>query len=152
MKGIEFEQTVTDLPEKKSKKLYLLPDHNLEPIFTAPPILTAWQPEYEHLSEDDIVNMALFGVTQEQFTLQYPTAKGTVHNNSAISHIITHNALQKRNTELIAAGIPKESRFIELNRMAMEQTVSLVKKANRLLMDSVHDEDESPMLDEGSAG
>ena len=147
LKSAEIEAAMEELPDRKASKVYFLPDHNLEPIFTAPPVLTAWQPEYEELSDEDIVNVALFGITQGQFRQQYPAAKGTVHNNSAISLIITHNALQKENNKMAQTGVPRKERFEMLNRLAMEQAVSQIRIAGRLLTDSADHDEETPVLD-----
>lgn len=108
-----------------SRRVFLLPGHGVDPIITDLPHSVVWKTEYEDLTEDDIINIALFGITQEEFMSRCPQAVGTVYNNSTVSHIITHGSLRNKNAELLIKGIPKQERLIILNEMAIEQIDSL---------------------------
>lgn len=111
----------------KSQQVFLLPGHSIDPIITDLPQPIEWKLEYEDLSEEDVINISIFGITQEEFENQYPRSMGTIYNNSSISHIITHTSLRGKNTELISAGVPKHDRLTILNEIAIEQTTSLTE-------------------------
>lgn len=128
----------------KAQQVFLLPGHNIDPIITELPQPIDWKQEYEDLSEEDIINIALFGITQEQFEQQHPRAMGTVHNNSAISHIITHTSLRSKNSELISAGVPKRDRLLILNEIAVEQTTALAENNKKRFSNEISDQPTMP--------
>jgi hypothetical protein len=114
----------------QAREVFLLPGHSVTPLITALPKPVIWDGRYEALNEDDIVNVALFGITQQEFEKKYPSAAGMVHNNSSISHIIVHQTLRMKNKELITAGLTIQERLAALNAIAIEQVDSL-NQSNR---------------------
>ncbi len=131
LKGDEVQRQFT----ARAKELYLLPGHSIEPIITTAPQSVEWEEGYESLSEEDILNVALFGITQLSFKEQHPSAVGMVHNNSSISHIIVHESLRMKNIELVAAGLSKRERLKALNELAIEQVASLEQSNRRRAAD-----------------
>jgi len=129
LKGEEMQRQFAAKPQQ----VYMLPGHSIDPLITDLPQPVEWKPEYEELCEADIINVALFGITQAQFEQQHPRAMGTVHNNSAIHHIIIHASLRNKSAELITAGVLKRDRFMILNEIAIEQTTALAENNKKRL-------------------
>ena len=137
----EYQRLKSDEMQKQfaeeARQVFLLPGHSVEPIINDLPNIVDWMPEYEELSENDLVNVAIFGVTQKQFELRHPQAIGTIHNNSTISHIVTHASLRIKSAELSVAGISKQDRMKILNEIAIAQTTSLRQSSKTITGDCI---------------
>ena len=91
-----------------------------------PPMLTLQQISFTYASEADILNMALFGITAKQWRDQNPRLPGNIRDHANIYQLIVLINIESMNAELIKQGLSAKERLEYLNRMAIEQTRSLI--------------------------
>ena len=99
-------------------KEYLLPQN-----------LTQQQINFTYASEADMLNVALFGMTAKQWREQHPKEPGNIRDYADIYQLIVLVNIESMNAELIKQGMIQKERLTYLNRMAIEQTRSLVNSA-----------------------
>ena len=81
---------------------------------------------FTYASEADLLNVALFGRTAREWKEQNPETKGNIRDEATIQQLIVLSNLESMNAELIKQGIPSEQRLTVLNKMAIEQMISLL--------------------------
>lgn len=82
-----------------------------------------------YATEADILNMALFGITAQQWRLQNPKAQGNVRDTATIEQLVVLSNLESLNAVLIRQGLLPSDRLIQLNKVAITQMQSLLNNA-----------------------
>jgi hypothetical protein len=99
-------------------KKYLLPQN-----------LTPQQVNFTYASEADMLNVALFGMTAKQWRDKHPEELGNIRDYADIYQLIVLVNIESMNAELIKQGMIQKERLTYLNKMAIEQTRSLINSA-----------------------
>jgi len=87
---------------------------------------------YAH--EADILNMALFGKTAQQWKNGNKNKDGNIRDSSTIEQLVVLSNLESINSVLIHQAVPQNLRLIQLNKIAIDQLKSLLnhKQINRI--------------------
>jgi hypothetical protein len=99
-----------------------------------PQKLTDQQIVFVYASEADILNMALFGFTAQQWKNQNPTLKGNQRDYATINQLICLSNLENINALFINENIPQQERLLKLNQIAIQQMKVLQEVENRKLL------------------
>lgn len=95
-----------------------------------PQKLTIQQIVFVYASEADILNMALFGFTAQQWKNQNPTLKGNQRDYATINQLICLSNLENINALFINENIPQQERLLKLNQIAIQQMKVLQEVEN----------------------
>jgi len=106
--------------------------HNL-----IPQKLTVQQIAFVYASEADILNMALFGITAQEWRSQNPTLKGNQRDYANINQLICLSNLENINALFISENISQEERLLKLNQIAIHQMNVLQEVENRKLLQAL---------------
>ncbi len=87
------------------------------------PILTEKQKKYVYAEEDDVLNVALFGITAKEWRESNPKLadKGNIRDYTDLLHLVILNNLENINAKLIEIKIPQSERLVRLNNIARKQ-------------------------------
>ena len=99
-----------------------------------PQKLAIQQIVFVYASEADILNMALFGFTAQQWKNQNPTLKGNQRDYATINQLICLSNLENINALFINENIPQQERLLKLNQIAIQQMKVLQEVENRRLL------------------
>jgi len=91
-----------------------------------PSELTKKQISFVYADEADMLNMALFGKTAQQWRLENPTADGNIRDMATIEQLVVLSNLESINAMLIHQGLTQPERLRQLNQMAITQMNSLL--------------------------
>ncbi len=91
-----------------------------------PAELTPMQISYVYANEADMLNMALFGKTAQQWRTENPDMKGNIRDTANIEQLVVLSNMESMNAVLIHQGLSQSERLMELNKMAISQMKSLV--------------------------
>jgi len=95
-----------------------------------PPELTKIQISFVYASEADMLNVALFGKTAQQWRYENPEANGNIRDNATIEQLVVLSNMESINAVLINQGIPQSQRLIQLHEIAVSQMTSLINNRN----------------------
>ncbi|MFH1455110.1 MAG: KilA-N domain-containing protein [bacterium] len=95
-----------------------------------PKELTQNQINHIYASEADILNMALFSITAQEWRGNNPDKKGNIRDYANISQLICLSNLENLNALFISEGIPQEQRLSRLNKIAIQQMKLLVEDSS----------------------
>jgi hypothetical protein len=79
-----------------------------------------------YASEADVLNMALFGKTAQQWREENPNEKGNIRDMATIQQLVVLSNLESINALLIKQEIIQQTRLEQLNEIAISQMKSLV--------------------------
>ena len=85
------------------------------------PKLTEKQKQYVYAEEDDVLNVALFGMTAKEWRDKNPNIEGNIRDYTDLKHLLILCNLENTNAELINDGIQQKERLIKLNNSAIRQ-------------------------------
>ena len=87
------------------------------------PTLTEKQKKFVYAEEADVLNVALFGMTAEEWRTLNPEIadKGNIRDYTDLLHLVILNNLENINAELIEMKIPQSERLVRLNNIARKQ-------------------------------
>ena len=91
-----------------------------------PPVITKEQASYTYASEADLLNMALFGKTAQQWRKEKPKEKGNMRDYASLEQLIVLSNIESINALLISQKIPQSERLVQLNNVAITQMKSLL--------------------------
>jgi len=91
-----------------------------------PKELTPLQISYIYANEADMLNMALFGKTAQQWRTENPDLKGNIRDTANIEQLVVLSNMESMNAVLIHQGLTQSERLMELNKMAISQMKSLL--------------------------
>ena len=82
---------------------------------------------FVYASEADLLNMALFSKTAQQWKSEHANAKGNMRDEASLEQLVVLTNLESMNAMLIKQKLSQSERLIQLNEMAIIQMKSLVK-------------------------
>ena len=82
----------------------------------------------------DVLNVALFGKTHQQWQRENPTLKGNQRDYATINQLICISNMENINAVMINDGIPQPQRLKRLNEIAIHQMRVLSETDNRNLL------------------
>jgi hypothetical protein len=89
--------------------------------------LTKEQIKAIYASEADLINVALFGMTHQQWKKRYPLKRGSLRNYATLTELIVLSNLESINAMLIRQELTQQVRLQQLNKVAISQIRSLLK-------------------------
>lgn len=97
------------------------------------PTLTEKQKKFVYAEEADVLNVALFGMTANEWRESNPNLAedGNIRDYTDLLHLVILSNLENINAELIEMGIPQSERLIRLNDIAKKQ-MELLRKNKSL--------------------
>ena len=98
-----------------------------------PKELNKQEVNFIYASEADMLNMALFGKTAQQWKNENPSAEGNIRDMATIEQLVVLSNLESINAVLIHQGLSQSERLYQLNRIAITQMKSLMGKSESLI-------------------
>ena len=86
-----------------------------------PQELTRQQVNFVYASEADMLNMALFGITAQEWRAANPDKKGNMRDYANVAQLVCLSNLESMNALLIHEGLTQPERLQRLNRAAIQQ-------------------------------
>lgn len=86
-----------------------------------PQLVTATQKNLAYSSEADLLNMALFGKTAQQWRDANPDSKGNIRDGATVEQLLTLTNLEAMNAEFIRMQLTTGERLQRLNEIAISQ-------------------------------
>jgi len=87
-----------------------------------------------YANEADVLNVALFGKTAQQWQSANPLLKGNQRDYASINQLICLSNLENINAVMINDGIPQHQRLKRLNEIAIQQMSVLNEVSGRKLL------------------
>ena len=91
-----------------------------------PPTITKEQASFAYASEADLLNVALFGKTAQQWRKENPKEKGNMRDYASLEQLIVLSNIESINALLLSQKISQGERLIQLNNVAITQMKSLL--------------------------
>ena len=95
-----------------------------------PPGITKEQQQIIYANEADVLNMAMFGKTAQQWRNENPGKDGNIRDYSSIEQLLVLANLESMNAEFIRMELPQAERLLKLNAIAIQQLKSLTANPN----------------------
>ena len=95
-----------------------------------PPSITKEQQQIIYANEADVLNIAIFGITAQQWRKENPGKEGNIRDYSTVEHLLVLANLESMNAEFIRMELPQDERLRKLNAIAIQQLKSLAGNAN----------------------
>jgi hypothetical protein len=92
-----------------------------------PVTLTKEQVSMIYANEADLLNVALFGITAQQWREQNPDAEGNIRDQATLEQLVVLSNMESINALMIQQGISSQERILQLNQVAISQMKSLVE-------------------------
>lgn len=93
-----------------------------------PPSVTPDQAASVYRSEADLLNVALFGQTAEEWREAHPGLAGTMRDYASVAQLLVLSGLENMNAEFIQLELPQEERLRRLNEIAIRQMSALAAR------------------------
>lgn len=94
--------------------------------FIVPNEISSKQAALLYANEADLLNMALFGKTAQEWRSQNPDKASNIRDEATIEQLLVLANIESMNAEFIKMGMPQNQRLIKLNLIAISQLKSLV--------------------------
>jgi hypothetical protein len=91
-----------------------------------PAELTKHQINFIYANEADMLNVALFGRTAQQWRTENPHTEGNIRDVSTIEQLIVLSNMESINSVFIRQGLSQSYRLVQLNKIAITQMTSLI--------------------------
>jgi hypothetical protein len=91
-----------------------------------PPELTKSQISFVYANEADMLNVALFGKTAQQWRSENPDAEGNIRDMATLEQLVVLSNMESINAVLIHQGLPQSERLQQLHKIAVTQMKSLI--------------------------
>ena len=91
--------------------------------------LTKQQISFVYANEADVLNVALFGITAQQWRNQNPNLEGNIRDYANIEQLVVLSNMESINAVFIRQGLAQPERLVQLNIIAITQMNSLIKHA-----------------------
>ncbi|MEI8047492.1 MAG: KilA-N domain-containing protein [Bacteroidota bacterium] len=95
-----------------------------------PAELSKQQISLVYANEADMLNMALFGMTAQQWRTANPVIDGNIRDMASIEQLVVLSNLESVNAVLIHQGLLQSERLSQLNKIAITQMKSLLGNKN----------------------
>ena len=96
-----------------------------------PPELDRRKASIVYANEADVLNVAMFGMTAQEWREANPDKKGNIRDYANINELICLSNLESLNVVFINDGIPQGERLLKLNRVAISQMKVLTEVTDR---------------------
>jgi len=90
-----------------------------------PPDITKEQQQIIYANEADVLNVAMFGKTAQQWRKANPDKEGNIRDYSSIEQLLVLANMESMNAEFIRMNLPQGERLKKLNAIAITQLRSL---------------------------
>ncbi len=94
------------------------------------PTLTDKQKLIVYATEDDVINVALFGMTAKEWRENNPGKEGNIRDYADILHLVILSNLEVLNASMIENNISSKDRIEKLNETAKSQMAILINDNN----------------------
>jgi hypothetical protein len=91
-----------------------------------PQIVSEKQKSLVYANEADLLNVALFGKTAEQWRAENPNSQGNIRDEATLEQLVVLSNLESINALLIRNGLSQANRLTQLNTTAIVQLKSLL--------------------------
>jgi len=91
-----------------------------------PQELTKEQAAAIYANEADMLNVALFGATAQQWKTENPTLDGNIRDYATLEQLVVLSNMESINSVLIHQGLTQNERILQLNQTAISQLKSLI--------------------------
>jgi len=91
-----------------------------------PKTLTKEQAAIVYANEADLLNVALFGMTAQQWKIQNPKSEGNLRDQATLDQLVVLSNMESINALLIQQEISSQERILQLNQVAITQMKSLM--------------------------
>jgi len=95
-----------------------------------PAALSKQQISFVYANEADLLNVALFGKTAQQWRTENPTTEGNIRDTATIEQLVVLSNMESINAVLIRQGLQQRERLLQLNSIAITQMKSLINNSN----------------------
>ncbi|MDR1925631.1 MAG: hypothetical protein LBQ66_14770 [Planctomycetaceae bacterium] len=95
-----------------------------------PPAVTKEQANMIYASEADLLNVALFGKTAQQWCNENPNTTGNIRDDATLEQLVVLSNMESINALLIRQELPQSERLIQLNQTAITQLTSLANNSH----------------------
>lgn len=102
-----------------------------------PKSVTNNQAKIIYASEADILNIALFGKTAQDWKNENKGRGGNIRDYSDVMQLVVLANLEGINAELIRQGLPQSERLIKLNEIAIAQMKSLLQNPSVKMLENM---------------
>lgn len=96
-----------------------------------PPELDRRRTSVVYANEADVLNVAMFGMTAQEWRDANPGKKGNIRDYAGINELICLSNLESLNAVFINDGIPQGERLLKLNKVAITQMRVLAEVTER---------------------
>jgi len=94
-----------------------------------PKEITKQQSNWVYANEADLLNVALFGITAEEWRISNSDKKGNIRDYANLEQLVVLSNLESINALLIQQCILQSERLFQLNKVAIAQMKSLIKNS-----------------------
>ncbi|MCX6252009.1 MAG: KilA-N domain-containing protein [Bacteroidetes bacterium] len=91
-----------------------------------PSELTKKQITCVYANEADLLNVALFGITDMEWKSANPDKEGNIRDYAIIEQLVVLSNMESINAVLIRQGLSQSERLVQLNKIAVTQITSLM--------------------------
>jgi hypothetical protein len=91
-----------------------------------PTSLSTEQVKMIYANEADLLNVALFGITAQEWKKQKPNLDGNIRDQATLEQLVVLSNMESINALLIQQNISSEERILQLNQVAISQMKSLL--------------------------
>ena len=96
-----------------------------------PPELDRKKVSIVYANEADVLNVAMFGMTAQEWRDANPDKKGNIRDYATINELICLSNLESLNSVFINDGVPQSERLLKLNKVAISQMKILSEVTDR---------------------
>ena len=98
-----------------------------------PPELDRKKASIVYANEADVLNVAMFGMTAQEWRDANPDKKGNIRDYASINERICLSNLESLNSVFINDGVPQSERLLKLNKVAISQMKILSEVTDRTI-------------------
>jgi len=95
-----------------------------------PQNITGKQTQIVYATEADVLNVALFGITAQEWKVANPTAEGNIRDHATIEQLLVLANIESLNAEFIKMNLPQADRLMKLNQTAITQLKAILGNTN----------------------
>ncbi len=118
-----------------SKINYKIQTDSINRNIIIPKELTKNQAKFVYASEADLLNMALFGMTAKEWSVQNPDKIGNIRDHADICQLVCLSNLESINAFLIQNNVFHQDRIVQLNQTAIAQMNILVQNKDLIQLE-----------------
>mgnify|MGYP004648598749 CR=1 FL=1 len=96
------------------------------------------QQGFVYADEADVLNVALFGKTAQQWRQEHPGEKGNMRDNATIEQLLVLSNLESINAYLIEQSLPQPERLKKLRATALQQMEAITGSKSARTLTAMH--------------